>query len=559
LTHYDRIDGLGDTIRKLDALRKMAQAENRKSAAPMTVYTESIVSLEKRMMDNLPKNKQTADKLLVAYIDTNETLYRLIHVPTFREKYERFWDGTLQSESFLPQLLAVLAIGTRFIAKSKGLGQERMEGVHIPTACALIREWLNGLRGKQLVQFTTLQTEVMLLHALRVMSLERAQESWSQLGKIVRMALCMGLHRDPSEFVGIPTFHGEMRRRLWFTILDMDLHISLVNNLPCVMREGDFTCKPPRNLDDKDLFEDMTELPPGKPIEQTTECQIQVYACTTLAVRLQAANMVNRIDSISDYREVMDVGQRLDRYIEDINYVFPRHGLTDHHEKSRQWRWRVIMDMHVRRPLLALYRPLALGDPGAPREIVRTYLRSCMVILRYLDEIDPTLPHYREVGDMYLQILKPDVIQSCFSICFYIQNILSQGGMDQDPDSATRTFPDWIDPMSYASDSVMLGTPSRLINTVQKSISLLISSQRSGDLRDIVPLYLVFRSMQRESEPPTQDDIVRDMHHLLDQCLKYTGTNVDMLLPFLEPPPPQPQMYERGGGDGWAGYLGQRP
>jgi len=546
----------------------MLQAEHRKSIAPMTVFTDSMVKVEKRMKDILP-NKATSDRLLSAYIDTNETLYRLMHVPTFREKYEQYWEGTMQSESFLPQLLAVLAIGTRFISKSKGLGHERMEGVHIPTACALIRTWLNGLRGKQLVEFTTLQTEVLLLHAHRVMSLERAQESWSQLGKIVRMAMCMGLHRDPSEFEDIPPFHGELRRRLWFTILDMDLHISLVNNLPCVVREGDFTCQPPRNLDDKDLFEDMTELPLGKPIEQTTECQIQVYASTTLPVRLKAANMVNRIDSISDYQEVMDVGQRLDRYIEDINYVFPRHGLTDHHEKSRQWRWRVIMDMHVRRPLLALYRPLALGDPDAPREIVRTYLRSCMVILRYLDELDPALPHYREVGDMYLQILKPDVIQSCFSICFYIQNILSQNmGRGAGLDPALHLFPDSMDQMSVVSDSVMLGTPSRLINTVQKSVDLLISSQGSGDLRDIVPLYLVFQSVQPGPQPPPQEKIVREMQELFRECLRYTGATMDMLKQYLAPRPKQstipygptrPPYYGTGasnGGSGGGGFMG---
>src|SRR6185369_11931600 len=105
-------------------------------------------------------------------------------------------------------------------------------------------------------------------------------------------------------------------------------------------------------------------------------------------------------------------------------------------------------------------------------------LRSCMVILRYLDELDPTLPHYREVGDMYLQVLKPDIIQSCFSICFYIQNILSQSmdlrGVGLDP--ALQLFPDSMDQTEFASDSVMLGTPSRLISTVQKSINLLISN-----------------------------------------------------------------------------------
>ncbi|GKT87337.1 Zn(II)2Cys6 transcription factor [Colletotrichum tofieldiae] len=134
----------------------------------------------------------------------------------------------------------------------------------------------------------------------------------------------MGLHRDPSEFEPrVPVFFGELRRRLWFTILDMDLHLSLACNLSCLVREGDFTCKPPRNLDDSDLYFDMQELPPSKPIDQLTDDQMQVYAAMTLGVRMQVAHLINRVDSIRDYGEIIEVGTKLDRFLEDINYLFP--------------------------------------------------------------------------------------------------------------------------------------------------------------------------------------------------------------------------------------------
>ncbi|KAF3358554.1 hypothetical protein VdG1_00114 [Verticillium dahliae VDG1] len=51
--------------------------------------------------------------------------------------------------------------------------------------------------------------------------------------------------------------------------------------------------------------------------------------------------------------------------------------------------------MHIRRPLLALYRPFALGSVDAPAQITRAYLTSSMVILQYLDELDPMLAHYQ--------------------------------------------------------------------------------------------------------------------------------------------------------------------
>jgi Fungal specific transcription factor domain len=356
-------------------IHKSLQEDYRKSLAPISLFVDSILPIHKRMTDILPK-RHVCDRLLAIYIDASESLYRMIHVPTFRKQYELFWEGQSQSESFLPQLLAVLSIGSRFENKHRGLSHEIVEGVHIPTACALVRAWLDGLKGKQLVEISTLLAEVLLLQAQR-MVVPRHQDSWTQLGSIVRMAMTMGLHRDPSEFEPrLSVFAGEIRRRLWFTILDMDLHQSLACNLPCAVREGDYTCRPPRNLDDDDLYVDMKELPPSKPIDQSTDNQIQVFAAMTLGVRIKVAHLINRIDSVHDYSEVIEIGGKLERFLEDINYLFPRHGTLNDINRSKQWRSRVILDMTVRRPLLALYRPFVLGVPEAPPQISRSYLRS---------------------------------------------------------------------------------------------------------------------------------------------------------------------------------------
>jgi hypothetical protein len=333
------------------------------------------------------------------------------------------------------------------------------------------------------------------------------------------------MHRDPDEFDQLTPFQGEMRRRLWFTILDMDLYISLASNLPCLLREGDHTCKPPRNLDDSDLYEDMKVLPPEKPIEQHTECQIQVYASMTLPLRIKVTHLVNRIDALQDYGEVLEVGQRLDKYMEDLSFIFPRYGYNDR-SKSKEWRWRVVIDMHVRRPLLALYRPFVLGVPDAPHEIVRVYLRSCLVILRYLDEMDPTLPHYDETCDMYIQILRQDIIQAAFSICFHIMNIIRQApangtmGVSMSPNAGAGG-----DPL----DDVMPGTPSRLIATVQKSLDLLIRKATMCELKDIIPLAVVFNCVKRYPHHADDESMVGGLQLVLEGLLRSTNTSPEKL------------------------------
>ncbi|KAJ3462564.1 hypothetical protein MRS44_007350 [Fusarium solani] len=322
MANIHNVNGVRDTLVNFRRFHKALLDEYRKSLSPITVFVDSMMPVHKRMTDILPK-KSVCDRLIDSYVDTSETIYRILHLPMFTEQYNLYWEGKLQSEYFLPQLLSLLSIASRFETKTKGLGNERAEGVHIPTACALVRTWLDSLRGKQLVEFAVLQVEVLLLHAQRMIT-PRIQDSWTSLGSIVRMAMTMGLHRDPSEFEPrVPVYLGEMRRRMWFTILDMDLHISLASNLPCLVRDGDFTCRPPRNLDDAELFPDMKDLPPSKPIDVVTDNQMQVYAAMTLGVRMKVAHMLNRIDTIRDYQEILDVGAKLERFLDDINYIFP--------------------------------------------------------------------------------------------------------------------------------------------------------------------------------------------------------------------------------------------
>ncbi|KAF6831361.1 zn2cys6 transcription factor [Colletotrichum plurivorum] len=549
MANQSKIDGIRDIMYGLQVLHKRIQEEYRKSLSPISVFADSVIPVQKRMQDILPK-KSVCDRLLASYIDTSETIYRMIHVPTFKEQHELFWEGKLPGDAFLPQLLAVLSIGSRFETKSKGLGHERVEGVHIPTACALVRSWLDGLKGKQLVDLTTLQTEILLVHAQR-MTTPRPQDSWAQLGYIVRMAMTMGLHRDPSEFEPrVPVFFGELRRRLWFTILDMDLHLSLACNLSCLVRDGDFTCKPPRNLDDSDLYFDMKELPPSKPIDQLTDNQMQVYAAMTLGVRMQVAHLINRVDSIRDYGEVLEVGTKLDRFLEDINYLFPRHGILTEVEKSKQWRSRVILDMHVRRPLLALYRPFALGLPDAPSQISRAYLRSSMVIMRYLDELDPLLTHFQDISDMYHMVLKKDILQAAFSVCFYIKAAIEShaNGNTLGISSTVAMSPDPMDDgVAFSTETFALWSPSRLIKTVEKTLNLLVTNVGGNDVKDIVALTVVLASVQYTNQDQKLQEMRRSLQSVLDACQAATNTNPEKLsLPVTNPADPMdPYMQTR--------------
>ncbi|KAI0911371.1 fungal-specific transcription factor domain-containing protein [Ustulina deusta] len=489
-------------------IHKAMQEEHRKAASPITVFVDSMTPIQKRMADVLP-SKAACDHLVQFYMEESETLYRVLHIPSFMSQYNQYWEGNQQPDYFLPQLLSILCIGYRFLRAGKGQFQNDREGIHTPTACALVRAWLDSLRGKQLVEFSSLQTEVLAVMAQRVESSQN-HEAWQHLGLLVRMAMTMGLHRDPSEFSHkILPFWAEQRRKLWTTILELDIHMSIQCNLPSCIRGGDFTCQPPRNLNDDELYPNMIELPESKPIEVDTDSRIQVFAAITLRTRFKVVDLINRIDNLQDYQQILDIGNELEQALEDIRYVLPQKHMNDMNEARRQLMTRVLLDMNCRRSLLALYRPFALSSADAPQQIMTGYLKSCMILLSYLEEVGTSKPDYPHIWPMHHFVLRRDIIYASFGVCYYMKQIQSSAANTREsetPESSVRSDPIEVS-CTVASRSSMLLSLPRLRATVEKVIDTMIKRIREigSDLKDLVSLTIVFYTYQGETHEPKKE------------------------------------------------------
>lgn len=520
-----------DVFSSFRKLHKVLRFEFQKSLTPISVFVDSMMPIQKRMADILPK-KPICDRLIKAYLLNQETAYRIVHAPTFKAQYDRFWEGKGHSEGFVPLLLAVLSTACRFETKSRGLGHERSEGVHLPTACALVRIWLSSLGRKQLADLETLQVEMILLITQR-MYREHRSDGWAHLGAIVRMALEMGLHRDPSEFGDrITPFYAEIRRRLWSTVADLDYFLSNDCNMPSMLREGDATTQPPRNIDDAEIWPEMKELPPGKPLDHLTDTQIQAYASLTRGIRIKAASLVRRSDTLTDWTEILEVGAKLERLIEEVNTIAPRHGSMSDAQKARLWRSLVLLDGHVRRPLMNLYRPFTLGVPNVPSQILRGYFRACMAMTTYIDELDPSMPNYLQISEMLHVTLKGDIEQAALSICYYIRAAMRpatdvtalavQQALRMTPDGADGTSGDG----PSAGSSYMWSMP-RLINSAEKVLDFLIQNIKRGDTKDIICLSLVIESVR--TPDPRPEEMAHGLRVVLDSCLRAANYSLERL------------------------------
>ncbi|KAL1900300.1 hypothetical protein Sste5346_002611 [Sporothrix stenoceras] len=99
-----------------------------------------------------------------------------------------------------------------------------------------------------------------------------AANLWYLIGMVIRLAVRRGYHRDPSKLPAarLSPFAGEMRRRIWVAIVQVDSLMSFQVGLPSMIPLADCDTALPRNLEFSDLSPEMKALPPSRPVSDVT-------------------------------------------------------------------------------------------------------------------------------------------------------------------------------------------------------------------------------------------------------------------------------------------------
>jgi hypothetical protein len=133
------------------------------------------------------------------------------------------------------------------------------------------------------------------------------------VGILVRTAMRMGYHRDPSHYPNISVLHGEMRRRIWSTIIIADIVTASQVGLPKLINESQTDTETPHNLLDEDFDEQTTELPPPRP---DTEQTLMLYAI--MKYRLTVVfGMITDQATLTQKVSYTDDVMRLDKLLHD--------------------------------------------------------------------------------------------------------------------------------------------------------------------------------------------------------------------------------------------------
>ncbi len=83
---------------------------------------------------------------------------------------------------------------------------------------------------------------------------------WTLTGLAIRIALSLGLHRDGTHF-GLTPFETEMRRRLWWQVVILDVRAAEDGGTDPTITEQSFDTRLPLNVNDADLDPEARVMP----------------------------------------------------------------------------------------------------------------------------------------------------------------------------------------------------------------------------------------------------------------------------------------------------------
>jgi hypothetical protein len=133
---------------------------------------------------------------------------------------------------------------------------------------------------------------------------------WLMGGVIIRLAMRMGYHRDPDAYPRISVHQGEIRRRIWTLIVQLDALTSYQMGLPAMVQDLHCDTKPPRNLIDEDFGPGSTQLPSSRPETELTPV-LHVINKARLSSCFREIFSRVLLGGSDAYREIMELHQRL--------------------------------------------------------------------------------------------------------------------------------------------------------------------------------------------------------------------------------------------------------
>lgn len=299
------------------------------------------------LLRSLP-TKPVSDALLDAFFLAVWPLSPLVHGPTLRADYDKFWEWCRNSDRALPPekvrddptflclLFAILYCGASAAPPANwtcaNLQSLRKETIikHLKSA------YTTSLSLCQHLEHPTLNTLVSTL--LTAPFLDRHIEPMRNMVSVsatVRIAQSMGLHREGTWPSSLGAVDQEIRRRAWWYIIGLDVQSSMCTGLPpCCATEALDVVSMIADTRDEDIRDLSNHSPPG-PVPRPSEQSIAVLLAIARSemARLQS-KFVSRLQNgrrlaQTEFTEFVTSAKRLQQKIDTLIARVPSQGIPE--------------------------------------------------------------------------------------------------------------------------------------------------------------------------------------------------------------------------------------
>ncbi|KAJ3569636.1 hypothetical protein NPX13_g6015 [Xylaria arbuscula] len=338
-----------------------------------------------------------ADHLVHLYESNIESAFRILHRSTFRSEYEKYKICPTEiADVTILKIQLVIAIGSSLCPNmSDSIKVRRLACQWLHAA----QDWLSGPIEKDRLSIDSIQVHCLLILARQVLSVG-GDLSWVSMGVLLRTAMQIGLHRDPKHFLGMSNFEGEIRRRLWATILELNAQASLDSGTPCGISFDDFDTTLPANINDEDIGAVSTGIRHHNDATQT-DTSLQRFLLQCLPPRLEVIRRMNSLNADLQDEHILELSAKLSAACREVD---EQTGTSADHQASSFKR--NIGSFLLRRFLLILHRPLA----GRIRENALYYHSRKMSFDSAMALLKPPL---KNDAFSYLMLHGGGLIKSC--------------------------------------------------------------------------------------------------------------------------------------------------
>ncbi|OTA93955.1 hypothetical protein M434DRAFT_72262 [Hypoxylon sp. CO27-5] len=432
------------------------------SPGPRLLY-EPVHATKADILASIPA-RPVVDRLVARYFHAHGVASAVLHSGKFLQEYESFWqDPAATPFTWIGLLFSIMCLATQCQQLTEDpANPDALMRVHAfrerTVHCLVLGHFTRG--GPHVL-------ETMINHcASEVFMCKDADIGlWLLLGMLVQLALSLGYHRDPRNFPNISPFTGEMRRRAWAAIMQIDLRLAGRMGLPRLLKSHQCDTSEPRNLFDSDFDETTIEIPPSRPETEITPILYNL-----------AKNRIDGIggmisDLIADtrehtYPEIME----LDRKLQEAEGLLPP--IFRWEPLSRSFMvppqivlYRIWLKLAVQRLIIWLHRKYLAPSYAQKRyEYSRNAcLQAAIQIVEFQhlvnEEIQPT-GQLHPVRWMLTPLIQTTYLLGMSVLCYYIQLARTTSNVPLDSDTNAKihtllrnTYPLWLRSSSVSREA----------------------------------------------------------------------------------------------------------